>query len=190
MAKVHPVAHFFGEDIDGIELPRNVMNLKCFILDPFANGVLVKLDVPDSFQGHIVGPHDACIVVVVEDSGGISVRKIMTCVRGTAREILEVDVILGCCVHSTDFGFAGTKACAFLSFAIFEDDAAVHTVELEQWEECAISNGSAQLRAPTSIAVCQKGIGGAQFWWDSVVVGLGISGGWKMNVGVHRRGII
>ncbi len=48
-AKVHPVAHFFGEDIDGIELPRNVMNLKCFILDPFANGVLVKLDVPDSF---------------------------------------------------------------------------------------------------------------------------------------------
>ncbi len=49
MAEVHPIAHFFGEDIGGIELSRNVMNLKCFMLDPFANGVLVKLDVLGSF---------------------------------------------------------------------------------------------------------------------------------------------
>jgi hypothetical protein len=108
-----------------------------FIFDPFPNGVLAKLNVPGSLRGHIVGSLDAQVIVIVEDSGGVNVGKFVTCIRDTAREIPEVKDFLGCRIGSADLGFTVSKGCAFLLFAkpangaaIFEDDATIHTAEL------------------------------------------------------------
>ncbi len=43
--EVRAVAHFFGEYISRIDLPRNMLNVKSVILDPLPNQVFAKLDV-------------------------------------------------------------------------------------------------------------------------------------------------
>ncbi len=87
-----------------------------------------------SFQGHIIGPFDAHVIVILEDGGDVDVGKSVACVGDTAisREYL---------------GLTGAKGHEFLTFTepanrafVFEDDATIHAPELEQGEESAISN--------------------------------------------------
>ncbi len=51
MAELCTITHLLHEDVSRIDLLRDVTNLKCLILDPFANGVFAKLDVPGGLQG-------------------------------------------------------------------------------------------------------------------------------------------
>ncbi len=102
---------------------------------------------PGSLRSHIVGPLCAGIVVVVRNSGGIDTRNIVTGLGNASRKIPEVSNFLGGCIYSSDLSFAGTKGGTFLALAkpsngasVFEDDSAIHAVELEKWEECTIGN--------------------------------------------------
>ncbi len=73
MLEVRTVAHFLGEYVSRIDLPGNMLNVKSVVLDPLPNQFFAKLDVPRSLRGHVVGPLDACIIVVVKDSRGINI---------------------------------------------------------------------------------------------------------------------
>jgi hypothetical protein len=147
MAEVHPITHLFCEDVSRIDLPRDVMNIEHLILDPFTNGVFVKLDVPGSLQSHVVGPLHAGIVVVVENNWEINVRNNVTGLRITSRKIPEVNKFLGGCVCSSDLGFPGIQGGTFLAIVepfdgapVFEDDSIVHAAEFKKWEECTLGN--------------------------------------------------
>jgi hypothetical protein len=137
--EVRTIMHLFCENVSGNSLPWDMANLEHFtILDPFANGVFAKLDVPGGLWGHIVGPFHAGIIVVVENGGGIDVRNSVTGLGNALREIPEVKYFLGGCVCSSDLGFAGTKGGTFLVLAepsdgapVFEDDSAVQAAEFE-----------------------------------------------------------
>jgi hypothetical protein len=93
--EVHTITYLFCEDVSGINLPRDMMNLKCLILDPFANGVFAKLDVLGSLRGHIVGLLHTGIIVIVENGGGINVRNSVTGLGNALREIPEVNNFSG-----------------------------------------------------------------------------------------------
>ncbi len=100
-----------------------------------------------SFEGHIKGPLDARVIVVVEDGGGIDVRKSVARIGDTVREIAEVKDFLQGRISGTYLSLTGAKGGEFLTFAkpvnqasIFEDDATIYAPELEQGEDSAISN--------------------------------------------------
>ncbi len=48
MVAVCTIMYLFCEDMDGIDCPRDVTIMRRLILDPFANRVFVKHDVPGS----------------------------------------------------------------------------------------------------------------------------------------------
>jgi hypothetical protein len=54
----------------------------------------VKFNVVGSFQGHIIGPLDTCVIVVVEVGEGVNVGKSVACVGDTVREDAEVNYFL------------------------------------------------------------------------------------------------
>ncbi len=47
------------------DLARDMANLERFVLDPFADRVFAKFNVPGGFESHIVCPFDARSIVVV-----------------------------------------------------------------------------------------------------------------------------
>ena len=119
-----------------------------------------------SLRGHVVGPLDTCVIVIVEDGRGVKVRNDITGIRDTAREIAKINHLFRGCAGSSDLSFAGTEGSPFLSFAkqtdrttILEDDATVHTLEFVEGEKSAIGDRAAKLGAPTSIAIGENSVG-------------------------------
>jgi hypothetical protein len=117
MLEVSTVAHFFGEYVSRIDLPGNVLDMKSVVLDPLPNRVFAKLDVPRSLWGHVVGPFDACIIVIVKDSRGIDIWESVASFGNTAREIAKVDNLFQSGAGSAYFGLAGTQGRTILTFS-------------------------------------------------------------------------
>ena len=69
--------HFFSEDIGRINFARYKFDRQKLGLDPFANQIFPKFDMSSSFRGHVVGPFNACIVVIEEEGGRLDIQKIM-----------------------------------------------------------------------------------------------------------------
>ncbi len=105
-------------------------------------------------------PFDTCIIVVVQyRRRGEAVYCVAT-LGDTAGEIAEVHDFLQRCISSPVFSLTRAERHAPLTFAkpsdgttVFENDATIHTPELEEGEECAIRNRVANLRSPTSVTV-------------------------------------
>ncbi len=72
--KVRVIPHFFGEDICRIHFTSNMLDGDRLILDPFVDWVLVKLNVLRCFGGHVVGPQNAGIVVIANDSRFVEIQ--------------------------------------------------------------------------------------------------------------------
>ncbi len=166
-----------SKDVGRIELPGNMLDVESVVLDPLANWVFAKFNVLGRFWGHIIGPLDACIIVIVEDSGDINVGKSVARIRDTAREIAEVNNFLQGCITGAYLGLAGAKGRAFRTFAkpanrasVFEDDATIHAPELEQGEDGDISNWTTKLGIPKHVAIHQKGIWRCQCWRNGIVI--------------------
>jgi hypothetical protein len=62
---VGAIAHFFHENVNGVDLARDMTNLERFVLDPFADRVFTKFNVLGGFRSHIVCPFDARSIVFV-----------------------------------------------------------------------------------------------------------------------------
>jgi hypothetical protein len=82
----------------------------------------------------------------------------------TLQEIVEVHDLLPRCVGSPNFSLTGAERHVFLTFTkpsngttIFENDATIHTLELEEGGEGAFHDSIADLRSSTRITVSQEG---------------------------------
>jgi hypothetical protein len=58
-------SHFFCENVGGIYLPGDVLNLECLVLNLFAYRIFAELDMSSRLRSHIVGPTDAGVVIIV-----------------------------------------------------------------------------------------------------------------------------
>ena len=67
--EVGPIAHFFHEDVGGIELPIDMGNHDGSVTDLFTSRVFSEFDVAVAFGGHFVAPPDGGIVVIPNGSG-------------------------------------------------------------------------------------------------------------------------
>ena len=72
--KVHAIPHFLGEDICRIYFTSTMLDGDCFILYPFAEWVLAQMNVLCCFGGHVVGPPNASIVFIVDDSRFVEIQ--------------------------------------------------------------------------------------------------------------------
>jgi hypothetical protein len=126
----------------------------------------MKLNVAGSLRGHVVGPLDTHIIVVVEDNGGVEVRNDITGIIDTVRKIAKINNLFRGGTGSSDLSFTGTEGSAFLSFtkptnwtAVLEDDATIHTsAEFKEGEKSAIRDRAANLGAPTSVPIGGNGV--------------------------------
>jgi hypothetical protein len=59
------ILHSFRENVGGIYLPGDMLNLECLVLNPFAYRLFAELDMSSRLQSHIVGPTDAGVVIIV-----------------------------------------------------------------------------------------------------------------------------
>ncbi len=97
-------------------------------------------------------PFDTCIVVVVQYRRRGEAIYCVAALEDPAGEIAEVHDLLRHCVGSPNFSLTGAERRAFLMFAkpsngtaIFENDATIHTPELEEGEEGAFRDSNANL---------------------------------------------
>jgi hypothetical protein len=183
--KMRAIAHFFGEDVCGIDLPSDVLDVERLILHPFANGIVAKLDMTCSFRSHVIRLLHAGLIIIVEDCWSVGVWNDVSSLRHAPGEIAKVYHLFGCGICSSNFSLARAQGSAFLSLAkpterppILENDAAIHAAEFEERKKSSVGNRAAKLGSPTCVAVCREGVGGAQGWRDSVVV--------RLNVGRRR----
>jgi hypothetical protein len=128
-----------------------------------------------------VQPFDTCIIVIVQYPQRGEAIYCVAALGDTAGEIAEVHDLLQCCVGSLNFNFTGAERRAFLTFAkpsdgtaVFENDAIIHTPELEVGEEGAFCNSVANLRSPTHITVNQESTCCQNFLRDGIGVGFNI----------------
>jgi hypothetical protein len=85
------IPHLFGENIRRIDLPGDMTNLEGTILDPFSNQIFTELNVAGCFGQHVVGPLDACIFVIKENSRGVYVWEAMTRLGNSARQVTKIN---------------------------------------------------------------------------------------------------
>ena len=64
--KMSTIPHFFCEDIGRVGPTRNMQDLQVGILHPFTHGILSHLHVTNLFRGHIVGPTNTRLVVIIK----------------------------------------------------------------------------------------------------------------------------
>ncbi len=67
--EIGAVTHLFGEYVGNVELSAIMLEHNSTIGNPFASCLLTIFDMAISFGGHSVTPFDACIIVIVENSG-------------------------------------------------------------------------------------------------------------------------
>ena len=88
------VAHFFGEDVGGIYLPSDVLDVERLVLHPFANGIITKLDMTRSFRSHVIGPFDAGLVIVVQKGRMVDIRNREARIGDASTDVAEVNDLL------------------------------------------------------------------------------------------------
>jgi hypothetical protein len=166
VSEVRAIAHLFCEDVSRIHFARDMTNLKSLVLDPFANQIPAMFDVPCGLWGRIVQPLYTGIVVVVESAGRVDVREEVAGIQHAARKVAEINNFLGGGVCRANLGLTRAERSALLVFAkpadwsaILENNATVHTPKFEEWEQCAIGNGTAKLRTPTQVTVHRDHVG-------------------------------
>ncbi len=71
MTEVSAIAHFLSEYVGRIDFPGHMLDLESFVSDPLTDRVLTEFNVSHCFGGHVIGPTDACLIVVVENCGSI-----------------------------------------------------------------------------------------------------------------------
>ncbi len=52
--EMRTILHFFRENVGGIYLPRDMLNLECLVLNPFTYCVFAELDMSSRLRSHIV----------------------------------------------------------------------------------------------------------------------------------------
>jgi hypothetical protein len=136
---VSTIAHFLSEYVGRIDFPGHMLDLEIFVLDTLADRVLTEFNVSCRFGGHVIGPMDACLIVVVEDCGSIERGKSVSCIRYTAGEISEVDDLLRSSVGCANLGLARTQGGTVLTVTkptdrapVLENNSTIHAAELEQ----------------------------------------------------------
>ena len=97
------VAHFFGEDVGGIDLPSDVLDVERLILHPFANGIVAKLNMTCSLRSHVIRPLDAGLIIIVENCWGIGVWNDVASLFHAPGEIAKVYHLFGCGIRSLNF---------------------------------------------------------------------------------------
>ena len=97
-------------------------------------------------------PFDTCIIVVLQYRRREEAVCCVAAFGDTTGEIAEVHDLLRRCVGSPNFSLTGAERREFLMFAkpsdrttIFENDATIHTPELEEGEEGAFRISIANL---------------------------------------------
>jgi hypothetical protein len=87
-------------------------------------------------------------------------------------KVAKINNLLGGGICGLYFCLAGAERCTILSFAeptkqatIIKNNSTAHTPEFEEWKESAISNCTASLQVPTSIAVGSES-GGVDLLYD------------------------
>jgi hypothetical protein len=137
--EVSTIAHFHSEYVGRIDFPGHMLNLESFVLDPLAARVLTEFNVSLRFGGHVIGPTDACLIVIVEDCGSIKRGKSVSCIGYTAGEILEVNDLLRSSDGCANLGLARTQGGTVLTVAkptdrapVLENNSTIHAAELEQ----------------------------------------------------------
>jgi hypothetical protein len=85
------VIHFLGEYIGGVDFPCNMYDIQSLVLHPFPDGILMELNVTSRLWGHIVGPFDICIIVIVQKHGRRETLNFVAALRDAARKISKID---------------------------------------------------------------------------------------------------
>jgi hypothetical protein len=123
----------------------------------------------------IIRPLNACVVVIVNKCGSINVGDDVTGIGNTSRQVAKVNNFLGGGIGGAYFSFAGTKRSTVLTLpestdraTIFENDATAHAAEFEERKKSAISDGTSELRTPTSVAVGGNSVGTTQLMRNSI----------------------
>lgn len=103
--EVGSVSHFLGKDIAGVDDARDVENLNGMVEMAFANLILAKVDMLETFGRDRGGPLNARLVVVVDGNAtiGVSHAKVL----GPQADGLDVSDTFIC---SNDLGFAGAES--------------------------------------------------------------------------------
>ncbi len=84
-----------SEDIRRIDFARHMFDQQKLGLDPLANRVFPKFNMMSCFRGHVVGPFNTRIVVIVEEGGGRNIRKIMPRVNHALANVAKVNHLFG-----------------------------------------------------------------------------------------------
>jgi hypothetical protein len=139
MTEVSTIAHFLSEYVSRIDFLGHMLDLESFVLDPLADRVLMEFNVSCRFGGHVIGPTDACLIVIVEDCGSIKRGKSVSCIGYTAVEISKVKDLLRNSIGCTNLGLARTQGGTVLTVTkptnrapVLENDSTIHAAELEQ----------------------------------------------------------
>jgi hypothetical protein len=109
-----------------------------------------------SFRGHVVGPFNACIVVIEKEGGRLYVREIVSGLNHACADVAKMDNLFGGSICCTNFCFTRAERRLVLTVGKPTDrsaspkhNATAHTPEFEQREEGTISNSTTNLRPPT-----------------------------------------
>jgi hypothetical protein len=177
MAKVGPIAHLFSKDVGWIYFPSDVKHIKGLVVHPFTNEIFSELNMSSSLGSHVVQPFGTGIIVVEEKSWRINISEGMTRLRNASTKVAKVKDFLRSGVSGTNFDFTRTERSAVLLFTeptkwatSLDDNAAVHTMKLEERQESTISNHGTNLRTPTCIAVSRSGGRICWSWRDGIFV--------------------
>jgi hypothetical protein len=92
--KMSSVLHLFSVNVSRVDLAGNVLPRKSFILNPFANRIFPKLDMAGALWGHIVGPLNPHLIIVVESSSRIDIGQVVSGLSHAMTEIAEMNNLL------------------------------------------------------------------------------------------------
>ncbi len=159
-AEISAVLHFLCEDVGYVAFPADVGNGDGAVGDPFTCRILLVLNVTIAFGGHIVTPFNACIVIVIEGSGRLTVGDGVAEVGKTRNHVAGVDREAGAHVGSPNLGVTRAEGSAFLTLrfpcdwtAGPQDDNSAHTSELEQRQLDTFAYRVPKLGSPASVAI-------------------------------------
>jgi hypothetical protein len=83
-----------------------MLNRNSFILNPFLNQIFTQLNMTSGLRGHNVGPFDASLVVVVNQSRFVQIEDRETSLGNASTDVSEVDTLFRCSASGSNFGFA------------------------------------------------------------------------------------
>ena len=108
--------------------------------------------------GHVIGPLDTSLIMIVENSWQGSVEERKFGLGDAMTEISEIDNLFGGGTHGTNLGFTRAERCAVLALsnpadqtAIAGNNATVNTSEFEKRHESALCQCISDLRSQQAL---------------------------------------